>query len=113
MAKALKKLTGRFSNTWVGASNTRGEFIHELDENGRWIRSNNLRVVVAGMKAVMPAIISSARIAKLAKARADLNLTPGVDYSLQSQFDLKEDKDKSLVASTGAIYRPLQPECTI
>ncbi len=107
------KLTGRFSNTWVGTTNSRGDFIHELDENGRWIRSNNLRVVIAGAKQDMPAVIASSRIAKLAKKRKDLNLTLGVDYSLQSKFDLKEDKEKSLAASTGAIYRPLQPECTI
>ena len=108
-----RKLTGRFSNTWVGTTNSRGDFIHELDDNGRWIRSNNLRVVVAGSKASMPATIASSRIAKLAKLRKDLNLEENVDYTLSSTFDLKEDKDKSLVASTGAIYRPLQPECSI
>ena len=105
-------LTGQFSNTWSGTENARGEFIHDIGADGKWIRSTGLKCIVGKPKHRFPAVISLDRISRFREKRTDLNLLAS-KYRLTKTFSIKANKAKGIIASCGAIYRPETPEDTI
>tara|TARA_R100000781_G_scaffold26699_1_gene19807 strand:+ start:752 stop:1132 length:381 start_codon:yes stop_codon:yes gene_type:complete len=99
-----KKISLRVSNTFRGESTKRG-FINELDENGRWIPSNNIRIVIdkdALELGEMPSRLTVAQIQNLSKQNDKLVFVADVDYVKFSDIALDEQTDKD----TGEVKYP-------
>ena len=110
MADATTTLTGSVSNTNLGSVNKRGDFVTTLDDDGRTIRTSNIRVV-APVGTSFPTSISSKRIKGLATIREDLKLVD-TDYVLSTKGSFDADDARGLEAKDFAIYRPVAPEVT-
>jgi hypothetical protein len=110
MADATTTLTGSVSNTNLGSVNKRGDFVTTLDDNGRTIRTKNIRVV-APVGTDFPTSISASRIGNLKVIREDLKLVD-TDYVLSSKGSFDADDERGLEAKDFAIYRPVAPEVT-
>ena len=99
-----QNITLRTSNTYRGESTKRG-YINELDENGRWIPSNNIRIVVDTdtlKLGEMPSRLTSKQIQSLSAQNDKLIFVSDVDYVKFSDIALDEQVDKD----TGEVKYP-------
>jgi len=97
--------SGMFSNTFKGSTNKRGEFIHDTDESGSWIKTNNLKMV-GPEKYVMPKQLDSDYVASLLDAYPDLSVQPNSDYILISTNSLEANEELDLDACSIGFYKP-------
>ena len=110
---SVKKITFRTANTYRGESTKRG-FINELDENGRWIPSNNIRIVIDKDNlelGEMPSRLTASQVQLLSEQNDKLQFAPDVDYVKFNDIALEEqvDKDTGEVkwpASHAYFYKP-------
>jgi len=100
---------GTVTNTYKGSDNARGEFIHDKDENGRWMKSNNIRVIgPAGY--VMKTSLTVKQVSGFGDAYPDLQFQPDSAYILSSTNTLDGNKDKGYPAGVAGFYKPKRAE---
>ena len=107
-----KVTKGTVSNTFVGSTNKRGEFIHDVDESGKWIKSSNLKMV-APEGYTMKKLLSSSIIEGFASTYPDLKVEPNTDYVLVSQNTLDANAEKDLDPAVVGFYKPLRKDCPL
>ena len=103
-----KKVSIRVSNTFLGATDRSGEFIREVDRNGRWIPSKNIRCIT-DTTTVLPAVLTAKHISSLQSQKPALVIEPGVDYQLTSKVDFDADADTGKEPATGWYFSPMSP----
>lgn len=112
------KVKIRVSNTFRGTS-TKDGFEHELDRNGNWIPSNNIRIVVSDNDLegfTLPSVLSAKQIEKLASSKPSLVYKTGVDYNYVKSNSLDEVLDGDVVRfpkATAFFYRPQSEDVSI
>ena len=105
------KISIRISNTFRGSVKD-GKFVHELDGNGRWIPSDNLRMVVDDNDIVgstLPSVFTAKQIETLAKSKPSLKYMPNTAYNFIRTTSLDEVLDGDVVRypkATAFFYRP-------
>ena len=109
---ASKKVSIRVSNTFRGSVDRHGEFVREEDRNGRWIASNNLRII-SDTSASLPAVLTAKRITSLVKQKPALQVTEGTDYQLTNKVDLDGDTERGLNPATAWYFAPQSPPVTL
>ena len=97
--------TGTVTNTYKGSENARGDFVHDTDDAGKWIKSNNLRVTgPEGYK--MKTSLTAKQVSGFGDAYPDLQFTADTDYILVSTNKLDGNKEKDLEPAVVGFYRP-------
>ena len=109
---ASKKVSIRVSNTFRGAIDRHGEFVREVDRIGRWIASNNLRII-SDTAIDLPAVLTAKRIQSLVKQKPALQVTEGTDYQLTNKVDLDGDTERGLDPATAWYFAPQSPPVTL
>ena len=98
-----------FQNTYSGETNKRGEFIHDTDESGKWIKTNNLKAV-GPSDYQWPKTISSKYLEDTNEVYGgSLKLTPGATYVLISTNSLEANEELDLDAVNIGFYKPMRP----
>lgn len=104
-----KSNTGTVSNTYAGTENARGVFIHDVDDAGRWKKTNNLRVI--GPEGyVMKSSLTAKQVSAFGDAYPDLQFQPDSAYILSSSNTLEGNKDKGYPAGVAGFYKPKRAE---
>jgi len=106
-----KANTGTFTNTYKGNTNNRGEFIHDTDTNGRWIKTQNLKMV--GPEGyTMPKSLTKKYIKdSVIDTYGDTILVQkDSNYILVSSSSMERNEDKDLDACTMGWYKPQRAE---
>ena len=112
------KVSIRISNTFRGTS-TKDGFEHELDRNGNWVPSNNLRIVISDDQLegfTLPSVLGAKQIEKLASSKPSLVYKTGVDYNYVKSSPLDEVLDGDVVRfpkATAFFYRPQTEDVSI
>ena len=112
------KVSIRLSNTFRGTS-TKDGFEHELDRNGNWVPSNNLRIVISDDQLegfTLPSVLGAKQIEKLAASKPSLVYKSGVDYNYVKSASLDEVLDGDVVRfpkATAFFYRPQTEDVSI
>lgn len=113
MAKTSQKVSIRVSNTFAGSTDTRtDEFVHELDRNGRWIPTVNLRIV-ADADLQLPAELSASKIQEIQKQKPSLLIEEGSAYRRTRSTDLEPNEELELSAGKSYIYKPIRPDVVL
>ena len=107
-----KNNTGTVTNTYMGSENARGEFIHDVDDNNRWIKSSNLRITgPAGYE--MKQSLTAKQVSQFADAYPDLQVVSDTDYILISTNKLDGNKEKGLDPAVVGFYRPKRAQVAL
>jgi hypothetical protein len=103
---------GTVTNTYKGSENARGEFIHDTDDAGKWIKSNNLRVT--GPEGyTMKNSLTAKQVSGFGESYSDLQFIADTDYILISTNKLDGNKDKNLEPATVGFYRPKRAQVSL
>ena len=104
--------TGTVTNTYKGSENARGDFVHDTDDAGKWIKSNNLRVTgPEGYK--MKTSLTAKQVSGFGDAYPDLQFTADTEYILISTNKLAGNEDKNLEPAVVGFYRPKRAQCKL
>ena len=109
---AKKKVSLQVSNTFRGSTDRSGEFIREEDRNGRWIPSNNIRIVT-DTTAVLPAVLTAKHISSLVDQKPGLQVVTDTDYRRTNKVDFDGDADTDREPAIGWYYSPVSAPVTL
>ena len=110
MSKKSQVMSYRVSNTQIGTTNRKGDWIPERNEDGDIIYSKSIRITVDNPTSdfQFPNSLESSRISDFAKAKAEAGeklKTSDSAYRLKSVVDFEAKDD--MPAATSAIYTPV------